>query len=225
MTKKNIILSISIILNTSALIYIIYVGYTHFSRKNIIPTNLYYLTKRSIFNDINIKPQSTLFIGDSLIDNCDWYLLFNNTNIYNMGIAGDDTDGLLKRLDILSITRPKKVFIMIGINDVIQKKTAEAIIDVYAKIIKSVLNKLPHSTIYINSILPTYNFKGVENSSIIELNNRLKLLTRDNKINYIDLYPSFTKGTKLDMAYSFDGLHLNGKGYQVWKNLIKAEVE
>lgn len=225
MIKKNIILSISIILNTAALIYIIYVGYSHFLRKNTTPINFYYLTKRSIFNDLNIKPQSTLFIGDSLIDNCDWYLLFNDKSIYNMGIAGDDTEGLLKRIDILSITKPKKVFIMIGINDVIQKKKTEAIIDVYTKIIKSVLDKLPHSTIYINSILPTYNFKGVENSSIIELNNQLKIITRDNKINYIDLYPSFTKGTKLDMAYSFDGLHLNGKGYQVWKNLIKAKVE
>ena len=53
----------------------------------------------------------------------------------------------------------------------------------------------------------------------------IKIANKYNK-NYIDLYSSFlSKNNELNDAYSLDGLHLNGKGYQLWKQIIKKDIE
>lgn len=53
----------------------------------------------------------------------------------------------------------------------------------------------------------------------------MSYLTKE-KITYIDLYSSFVdKQTgKMDIRYTNDGLHLLGKGYLKWIEIIKPYV-
>ena len=62
--------------------------------------------------------QSIIFLGDSLTE---WFELgkyFPGLAIINEGIAGDTTYGVLQRLEAIIKKPAKKIFLMIGINDI-----------------------------------------------------------------------------------------------------------
>ena len=62
-------------------------------------------------------PNEIIMLGNSITDGCEWSELFQNSNIKNRGISGDITEGVLYRLDEVTRSKPAKVFLLIGIND------------------------------------------------------------------------------------------------------------
>ena len=70
---------------------------------------------------------STLFLGDSLTEYGNWRELFPGLDIKNRGIAGDTTDGVLHRLDGITALSPDKIFLMIGINDLLMGRSVKRI--------------------------------------------------------------------------------------------------
>ena len=67
------------------------------------------------------QPQDLfILLGDSISL---WFppqLLPSQENWLNQGISGETSLGLLKRLELLDQTKPKAIFLMIGINDLLQ---------------------------------------------------------------------------------------------------------
>jgi lysophospholipase L1-like esterase len=63
--------------------------------------------------------------------------------------------------------------------------------------------------------------------SIQSLNERLKNIAGEYSMQYIDLYSRFvTTGTdKLDTKYTNDGLHLTGRGYFLWRDVLVPYIE
>jgi len=61
-----------------------------------------------------------------------------------------------------------------------------------------------------------------KNEHILWINAQLKKLAAAENIVLIDLYPEFTDSDqRLDKQYTYDGLHLNDKGYFKWAQLLK----
>lgn len=188
----------------------------------------YYYHRKEQFEMLPNTKNEIIFLGNSITDQCEWHELFSNLNIKNRGIGGDDTDGILERLNEITESKPLKIFIMIGTNDLAYSKTVDNIIDNYKKIIERIKSSSPETKIYIQSILPVddaiHNTRP--NPDIIKINDQLKIIAEQNKLVYIDLFSIFkTDDNKLSPEYSFDGLHLNGKGYQHWKNEIIEYVD
>jgi lysophospholipase L1-like esterase len=184
-----------------------------------------YQTKMSIFNQMPFKIGNIIFLGDSITEFCNWSELFNQENILNRGISGDTLDGLLYRVDEIIQRKPKKVFLMIGINDLMKGKKVNKILENYTILINKIHTNLPETIIYIQSVLPTKR-KNVNNIDIKNINIGLKKIADKYSTNYIDLHSSFlSKKNDLSDSYSLDGLHLNGKGYQLWKKSITEHVE
>ena len=187
----------------------------------------YYYHKKENFETLPNTENEIIFLGNSITDGCEWSELFQNPNIKNRGIGGDDTDGILERIDEALESKPSKIFLMIGTNDLAYGKTVEYIIENYKKIISRIMSESPDTKIYIQSELPTddaihYTRK---NSDLMLINEKLKDIARDNKLVYIDLFSLFaTDDNKLDKKYSLDGLHLNGKAYLLWKKEIEKYV-
>ena len=187
----------------------------------------YYYHRKEHFESLPNTEHEIIFLGNSITDQGEWFELFENPNIKNRGIGGDVTDGILERLDEVVESKPDKVFIMIGTNDLSFGKSVDYIIENYNKIIDGISGKSPDTKIYVESVLPTddaihYTRK---NSEIMQINERLEELARIKNCIYIDLFSHFaTPGNKLNPGYSLDGLHLNGKGYQQWKKLIENYV-
>jgi len=110
---------------------------------------------------------------------------------------------------------------MIGTNDLGRGKSVSQIITDYEVLVKLILNKTPETELYLQSILPTKNQITRKNEDITEINKGIVEIAHKYSLTYINLYDLFkTKDNELNMDYSFDGLHLNGKGYLVWKDAI-----
>ena len=197
-----------------------------------ILNDMYYNNKKDIFEALPNDNDEIIFLGDSITDRGEFTEYFNNVNIKNRGISGDTTEGVLNRIDEVVESKPKKIFLLIGINDIGNGVESETIINNYNKIIKSIKDSSPDTKIYVQSILPC-NSKLMDDNernnrrtskNILEINDDILKLCQKNNVTYIDLTPSFSYKNELKKEYTEDGVHLNGNGYLLWIKLIKEYI-
>jgi lysophospholipase L1-like esterase len=189
----------------------------------------YYLHQTSLFQILPTSNSEIIFLGDSITDECEWAELLENPNIKNRGISGDTTKGILNRLDNIVELQPKKIFLMVGINNFIHyNQSVEEILVDYKNIIAAIRDKSPSTEIFIQSVLPVNKTKygiDVNNNNVIKLNLSLKELTQEFGLQYIDLFSHLSDSqNQLDPRYSLDGVHLNGQAYLVWKQVVEKYV-
>ena len=114
---------------------------------------------------------------------------------------------------------------MIGINDLGRKRTVEQILTDYDRLLSLIKQKTPETELFIQSILPTDNRENLQIVDIIKINVGLKNLTEKYHLTFVNLFDLLkNKENKLDTIYTFDGLHVNGKGYLIWKKAIENYV-
>ena len=191
------------------------------------------LLSRAGYKKANVNAYNKIaFLGDRITFQEDWNVLFGTSDIINLGVSGNTTDDILARLEMAVSAKPQKLFLMIGINDLLRGKDVAYVFANYQKIITEIRLKSPNTKIYIESVLPMDNetsgqrFGTVDSQKIIELNNRIDSLSDGNNVFFIDLYPYFCGAdNRLYAKYAKDGLHLNSHGYAVWKNLIISYVK
>lgn len=87
----------------------------------------YYYQRATLFEELSVNSDDVLFVGNSITDGGEWYELFNNPNVKNRGISGDTTYGVYDRISTLLKGHPKKIFLLIGINNVPKGESAETI--------------------------------------------------------------------------------------------------
>lgn len=189
--------------------------------------------KKVVKNEI-VNP-NTLMLGDSITEMYDLNEFYGEDKlIVNSGISGNRADEILQNLKSRAYAyNPSKVFLLIGINDILWDEASEDYVyDKTIEIVEHVKEKLPNTKIYIESIYPVNsdmnNHYGPVDmdkakNTIVSVNNKLKDYSKDNKdINYINLYDELTGDDgELDMTYSDDGLHPNEEGYKVITDILK----
>ncbi|MFN4007766.1 MAG: GDSL-type esterase/lipase family protein [Chitinophagaceae bacterium] len=189
----------------------------------------YYEQKVTLFRQLPDTKNEIIFLGNSITDIGEWAEIWQNPKVKNRGISGDNTFGILARLDEVMSSQPSKLFIMIGINDIARNIPDSIIIRNYERIIAKVQQASPRTRIIVQSILPTNNkftqFKNHQNKTehILTVNAALQNICRKANITFVNLYPQFVDADgKLDERYTNDGLHLNGYGYMLWKKILSA---
>lgn len=183
--------------------------------------NIYFfdVKKTSIVLDENI-----VFFGDSITSGYKIEEFYPKNNVINSGTSGDTTENLLERMEDVYKYNPSKVFILIGINDLNRGKSIDEITKNIQKIINNIKANRKYTKIYIESVYPInrnvfeekdYSFNEKINNDIIkELNNKIKILCKENKIQYIDVYNSLLDNDgNLKDIYTNEGLHLSDLGY------------
>ena len=88
----------------------------------------YHFQRRSLFDVLPLHSSDIVFVGNSITDGCEWAELFQNRHVKNRGISGDRSDWLLGRLDSILTAHPKKLFLMIGTNDLAAGRTPDEIV-------------------------------------------------------------------------------------------------
>ena len=171
-----------------------------------------------------------VFLGDSITAFEDWNVLFGVSYVFNAGFSGNTTDDVLARLDPVIAPKPSKIFLMIGINDLLRGKDVSYVEANYKVILDKIRGQSPNTTIYVQSMLPANNdilkSDTLDNRKIVALNGKLKSMADGKKIIFVDLYPSFcAPDDKMNAAYTSDGLHLNSRGYAIWKDLVFQYVK
>ncbi len=192
----------------------------------------YNLRKRSMFEALPIKSSDIVFLGNSITDGGEWRELFDNKHIKNRGISGDRSGWMVERIDTILAGQPKRLFVMIGINDLAAGIEPEVIVENLRSMIKRFKQSSRWTDIYIQSILPVngrdftdYKRHYAISDKIVPTNELLKELCEEGGAYYIDLYPLFVnEDGLLDERYTNDGLHLMGEAYVEWAKAIKQYV-
>lgn len=193
----------------------------------------FYYQRASLFEQLPVKSSDIIFLGNSITNGGEWAELFNNPNVKNRGISGDRTNGVYDRLDAILKGKPKKIFLLIGINDLNHGLTVDSILSTYAMIVEKIQHDSPKTKLYLQSVLPVtthYNmFSGhtAKAAQIPVLNAGIKKIAHRSGVTYIDIYTPFLdpKTGVLDTSLTNDGLHLMGAGYKRWAELVKPYVK
>jgi lysophospholipase L1-like esterase len=172
------------------------------------------------------QPGIIVFLGNSITEGFD-LSVFHNPNILNFGISCDYTEGVLKRIMLIAPLKPTKLFVEIGINDIFEQVPLSEIEDNYEKFILIIQKKSPNTKIYIQSLLPTYNRNSLLTSNSTNVNKVKKLneflikLCSSKKLTFIELFQHFVNDkNELRPELTYDGIHLNSDGYQIWARLL-----
>lgn len=192
--------------------------------------NMYYfLGRNEVFEHLPNDSDEIIMLGNSLTHNFEWHEMFPNVKIKNRGINGDMTIGILNRLDEILESKPKKIFIEIGINDLMNNIPVMDVISNYEQIIFKIQYQSPGTKVYVQSILPCglniYNTNVPVSKSILACNNHLKSISDMSNSYYVDLYTSLVHENELKKIYDCgDHLHLSGAGYIKWCEIIKPMI-
>lgn len=176
-----------------------------------------------------------LFLGDSITEQYDLKEYYEDYPVVNSGVSGDFTSSIVEDMKKRVYDyNPSKVFLLIGINDLRKGKDVSEIVSNTKKIIELIKENRPYSEIYLESIYPinktdddkiSDSVKDIEfdNEKIIEVNDLLKDLAKDEKITYVDLYNKLIDDDgNLNISYTKDGLHISSEGYEfITKELMK----
>lgn len=186
-----------------------------------------YPDKVAEFKADPITKDDIVFLGNSITAKTDWAKLLSDPRAKNRGISGDITFGVLERLDEVIAGHPKKIFILIGINDISRNIPDSLIMRNHKRIIARIRKGSPSTDIYFSTLLPVnasfqkfMNHYG-KDEHILAVNEAIRKQGAK-KVTIIDLYSHFLDNQNhLKAEYSVDGLHLSDAGYQVWAELLK----
>jgi lysophospholipase L1-like esterase len=199
--------------------------------ENAFGYNEYNSRRRDLFEKLPpITHKDIVFMGNSINDGCEWNELFRNPHIKNRGINGDHAEWMIDRLEGICKGKPRKLFLMAGINDLGDHKSVDSTAKWVLAIVDSVRRASPRTKIYLQSILPNNDSIRPKSAFMMPLipqvNAILKKGAEERGITYIDLYSVMvTPGTdEFNPAYTYDGLHCNGSGYLAWRKAIKQYV-
>lgn len=192
----------------------------------------YWWHSKDMYDNLPDIKNEIVFLGNSITDGAEWFELLGNKKCINRGISADVTEGILLRLDAITKLRPKKIFIMIGVNDLSRNMTPDEIIVNYSKILTRIRDESPRTMVYVQSVLPVNPATGMAKNhtnktpEIMELNGRLATLAAEYGYTYIDLFSLMADtNNHLPRSFSVDGLHLSYKAYKVWADAIKPYVK
>lgn len=187
------------------------------SEKSDTVRNATYLYKRDMYKEFRGQGDYVM-VGDSITENARWDDIFPGYKIVNRGIAGDDTTGILERIDDIIATGAKKAFIMVGTNDIDRGMSADGIVNNISEIAKKL--KSAGMDIVVESTLFSGETLRQKNIVINEINNKLTELCKEKNYHYVDINKSLAVNNVLNPEYSLDDTHINFKGYKAWRNEI-----
>jgi lysophospholipase L1-like esterase len=183
----------------------------------------YYYNKVDLFSNMKQGNYDFVFIGDSITDRMEWNELLPDYNIANRGISKDTTEGILQRLDSLYTTSARSAFIMVGINDFENGVTTDKVFRNYQLLIENIINH--GMNVHIQSTIFAGLNKNYLNSKIVTLNLRLKVLANNTaNVSYIELNEVLSPSGFLHEDFTSDGIHLNARGYKLWKKEIENHL-
>lgn len=192
----------------------------------------FYEQRATLFEELPVTSKDIIFLGNSITNGGEWGELFNNKNVKNRGISGDICMGVYDRLGAILKGKPAKIFLLIGINDISRGTSADTIVYRIGMIVSKIRKESPKTKLYLQSVLPVtdhYKMFGGHTAhwqEIKEMNDGIKSLADKENLTYVDLYSSFVdeQTGKMNIDYTNDGLHLLGKGYMKWVEIVKPYI-
>lgn len=180
-------------------------------------------------NQEEVIDDNYLFVGDFYtkdfnFDDYDYHYVKVCENDFTTKKVLDDLKNKVYRYN------PSIVFIQLGIMDLNEDKSVDEIVNNMEEIIDNIKDNRPYTKIYIESLYPINKdadkfdriiSKDILEDDIKEVNKKLKDLTKNKKVEFLDLYSILSDEDKLKDDYSSNGVKLNDEGY----SLVREKIE
>ena len=183
--------------------------------------------RTSIFEALPVDSTDVVMLGNSLTNGCEWHELLGMPNVKNRGISSDIVEGVRLRLGPVVKGQPKKIFLMIGVNDISHALSSDSIAGAIIAVADSIRQASPRTQLYVQSCLPFnlsfgyYKALTGRERQVPEINAILRDAAPDHGYEYVDLYSLFAGDDGLlRPELTNDGLHLLAPGYMLWRDII-----
>jgi lysophospholipase L1-like esterase len=187
-----------------------------------------YRNRQDVFEGLPSLQGKTVFVGDSLTSECEWHELFPGVPVVNRGIYGDTTHGVSDRIGSIARQSPAQVFLMIGINDLLNGTNVPGTVALCGDVLATLRKQAPEAEVWVQSLLPVSGHQGdfpVGAEQVRAFNASLRRIADEHGCRFLDLYAEFAgPDGSLDPRFSFDGLHLNREGYLRWAEQLKPHL-
>lgn len=169
-----------------------------------------------------VASHHTVFIGNSITNMHEWREAFGADNILNRGVSGGVTDEMLENFEAVISGKPKKIFFMMGTNDLgtTGMNTAARVAQRVRLMLKRCKQESPSTTVYVQSILPSAK-RNLDLQR--QTNDSLRKICKEMNVTYIDLWDDLISVSQ-NNTHSLDNLHLLASGYRIWCKKIAPYV-
>ncbi len=192
-------------------------GHTNFTRGN-------YPARIKVFQADTISSGDIVMLGNSLTEmGGNWNTKLGITTVKNRGISGDNTNGVMARLDELLCRDPSLVFLMIGTNDLFLTDSPTEIAKRIDSIGSRLATGLPDARIFVQTIMPL-GAGHSQKQKAIQINGLIKAVVDPDYV-VLDTYQHMAdENGDLPAAFTYDDIHLTPEGYVHWVTLLKENI-
>lgn len=169
-----------------------------------------------------------VWFGDSITEQGWWSLLSKEDKIVNRGIGGDNTRGMLARMDEVLAFAPKKIFFMGGVNDLSAGRPVEEIVENVRKILEMIRKEAPQCEIFLQSVIVpnndvlAYPYAKGKQEQTRELNRHYRALCDEGLATWVDITALLhNEKDELREELTKDGIHLHPEAYLIWVDHLK----
>ena len=178
----------------------------------------------------NPPPKNTiLFVGSSSIRM--WKTLaqdFPEYRVINRGFGGSQISNAIHFAERIVIPYEPRIIVMYsGGNDLNAGKTPETVFNDFKTFVAKVRTKLPHTRLVYISIAPN-PARWAQIDRVREANRLIRDYTQKQPgLSFIDIHPHMLgdDGQPKPDIYLDDKLHMNAKGYAIWKRVVGEHLK
>ncbi len=192
-------------------------------KNSTIKSDPEYVDRVALFAN-TVGPADLVVLGDSIVARGDWIDLAPDASIANRGISGDTTEGVRARLDDILRLSPERVFLMIGLNDFLEKRSVDETYRDYLAVVDTLraagVSIVMQATLRVGTQNP-YFYEL--NAKVDRLNSRLYRAAAERGIAFFDTNAVLAPMGVLGGAFTEDGIHLNHRGYACWIAALRTD--
>ncbi|MBN3521801.1 G-D-S-L family lipolytic protein [Algoriphagus lutimaris] len=153
---------------------------------------------------------------------------FPDVPIINTGFGGSTALDLSEQLFPLVLRlEPSKVFIYEGDNDISGGKTAAEIMATLDQIVTRIQKQLPNTIVNLISAKPSPSRWELKTSYMVLNDLMRQYCTTHDNVNFVNVWDIMLDKSGVPRADIFigDNLHMNEKGYELWKEVFTPFLE
>ncbi|HZW49913.1 MAG TPA: GDSL-type esterase/lipase family protein [Bacillota bacterium] len=169
------------------------------------------------------------FIGDSFTNGLEGYTRLKQQSVFLDEVGLTVTKAMQRLNELINVT-PKRIFVLLGINDLGYGYSPEEFAAQYQQLLTELKVGWPQAEIYVQAIFHvTARHESIDscrtNAAIAAYNAALAKVCNQSGFAYIDIGSAFCdQAGVMREAESPDGLHLEYSGNYVWLELLKQII-
>lgn len=175
---------------------------------------------------LDLQDYDALIVGSSSVrmwKDIDRY--FPGHKFLNRGFGGSQMSDVIYYKEDLIFRHPlEKLFLYEGDNDIVWGKSVGRVKRDFKKVLREVRKRMPDTRVYIISVKPSLQKNRMEKQrKYLRLNRWMKrYCQRKEQLRFVNVWPAMLSenGTPREELFIKDGIHMTGKGYEIWADKI-----